>query len=230
MLIINKPTAPESYEELKTFCKFKALFKGEVWKPILIDEWQNYKISNYGRLFNNQRQSLLSVHTPQGKRGVVSFYSLVYSIRKSQIPTCDLIRHVFYPEIADTHVNVHPKDGNPLNLSLSNMRFLPNEYYVDDGGSKTKPIFIGGEKTHYLLNTKGDVRNSKTKRILMCNGTGTVILSFRGKSFGFARRRMIAEAFIPNPHGLNKVRFINPKGPVAAENLYWTDRLLSNNS
>lgn len=79
---------------------------------------------------------------------------------------------------------------------------------------------------NYIVSTKGEICNNKTKRILKkdkCNGGYLrVTLSSKGKTKRFMIHRIVAEAFIDNPENKPCVHHIdhNPENN-SVENLEW---------
>ena len=228
---------PKSLEELQDFQKLNYYIKGEIWKSVTFDMWEGFKISNYGRLFNIKTKKLRKCFTPGvnvGDKFSINSISHVNTFNfdgkkiSVQETICDMMLYAFYPDMADTHINPIPRDGNKFNFHLSNIKFVPNSYYVSDG-SKEKWIWHDGEKTNYTVDIYGTIINRKTDRIMSSHkheAYNHMALSHKGKKLGTSTRiRCMAQAFIPNPNNLNYAAIIDPKNTkLHISNICWTDR------
>lgn len=85
----------------------------------------------------------------------------------------------------------------------------------------------------YEVSNTGLVRNAKTKQVLKASQSGprakfgkgyfAVSLFFQGKALTKKVHRLVADAFIPNPHGLATVNHKNgDKSQNADTNLEWS--------
>lgn len=85
---------------------------------------------------------------------------------------------------------------------------------------------------NYEVSNEGQVRNRKTGKILkpVKNSTGYLQVTLcKNKRKNYSIHRLVAEAFIPNPHGYDTVDHINyDKTDNRVENLRWMSR--SNNA
>ena len=214
-----KYVIPKTINELKNFQKLNYRIENEIWKPVTINS--EFKISNYGRLFNCKTNKL---------RQCTGENSTLYSIRympNFKDPICDLMLYAFYPDISNTHINAIVKDGNIFNLFLDNIKYVPNSYYKDHGEYKEKYIYADGKKTQYTVDTNGIVKNQNTGRHLQHKSSGaldSMNLGVGSKVVSKHRQRIMAEAFIPNPHNLMYVALIGPSKLPFISNICWTNR------
>ena len=68
------------------------------------------------------------------------------------------------------------------------------------------------KQSNYEVSDIGDVRNSKNKKVRKtfdCGGYKRVTLYINNYAKNFLVHRLVAEAFIPNPHNLPEVNHIN---------------------
>ena len=66
-----------------------------------------------------------------------------------------------------------------------------------------KTIFYNGNETDYEVSEKGTVRNKKTKYVLKGNVKPTGYIEFNIKPYYALGHRLVAEAFLENPFGLD---------------------------
>ena len=225
-----KYTAPTTRKELQDLSTLSYDIEGEVWKPIPIVGCEKYQVSNYGRVMhiktNKLRKCVFYGHITKDS---VNFINSITSLPELHIAQCDMILHAFYPEIADTHINIIPLDGNIFNLSLSNIKFVPNSYYVS-GGFEEEWIWYKGEKTNYTVDIYGTIINQETGKVLRANKPiPSVVIGINhwGKLVRKdTRARYMVEAFIPNPDNLRCGSIIDPtKTKLHISNICWTNRI-----
>jgi hypothetical protein len=100
------------------------------------------------------------------------------------------------------------------------------------------------EGTIYCVSNLGNIKNSKTGRVIALNlcGKYPTFDMYNGKHNGVLVHRAMMKAFVPNPlnlpevnhkdeNPLNNFIFVNPDGSVDLEksNLEWCDRQYNNN-
>ena len=166
-----KYIAPTTIEELQYFQKLDVQVEGEIWKHVLVDELDNFKVSNYGRFFN--------VDTNRLRKSTYAWYGDVYNVmynviiyykkgkkKNITLPVYDIILHSFYPSISNTHINPIFIDDNIFNLSLDNIKYVPNTYFKDDIKDKERHIYINKEKTKYTIDVNGIITNLRTNKEL----------------------------------------------------------------
>lgn len=95
-------------------------------------------------------------------------------------------------------------------------------------GGDWEYVYINGERTKYMVSRYGQVKNSKTEKLLSLNtidryGYVQVMLSHKGKHYNRTVHRLVAEAFIPNPENKPQVNHINGKDKLnnCVTNLAW---------
>ena len=94
-----------------------------------------------------------------------------------------------------------------------------------------KQIIIDGEEWHYEVSDSGDVRNTKTGKVLKQrkdgNGCYLIVGLYKdGKQRMFLVHRLVATMFIPNPNNLDTVNHINEnKLDNRSCNLEWLSML-----
>ena len=229
--------SPTSLKELQDFQKLNYNFKCEIWKSITIGGWEDFKVSNYGRLFNTKTNKFRKCNIPNNQVSTCDINSIIY-VNKIKIngkyvalskTICDMMLHAFYPDIADTHINPIPIDGNMFNLHLDNIKYVPNAYYEGDDEYKEVSIYLNGEKTNYTIDIHGILINrekgNELIRYKLRKVTDKTQLCHRGKIATYKNRmRYMAEAFIPNPN-LNYVGSIDPSIIIPSlNNICWTNR------
>ena len=229
---------PTNIVELKDFQKLNYHIEGEIWKPVPVDGWEDFKISNYGRLFNTKTNKFRQCYCPFHRKSGLYINTIIYNNTTkingkyiSQSKTiCDLMLYTFYPEIKDEYINPIPVDGNIFNLYLdNNIRFVSNAYYEGDNKYKKEWIYIDGEKTKYTIDIYGVIVNQETGRVLRRDSnkaTDQVLLSHMGLKYPPpTRMRMMGTAFIPNPNNLRYVTLIDETNTKPSlDNICWTNR------
>ena len=198
---------PTTLKELKDFQKLNYHIECEFFKPIPIDGWEGFEISNYGRLRNIKTDTLIKCNINAfGKRNINSLYHRVSS-RSINNTICDMMLHAFYPDIVNTHINPISIDGNMFNLYLDNINYVPNAYYVSLNKIK-EWIWIYGEKSKYTIDVTGTIIDEDTgmvRRSKYNKGTDSVSLRYKDDMLTHTRIYFMAEAFIPNPNNLKNV-------------------------
>ena len=223
-------TTPTSIEEFQDFCKLNYHVEDEIFKPVLVDGWEDFKISNYGRLYNTKTNKFRKC-TMSGKKCDINSILFINTakINKKYISRsksiCDLMLHAFYPDIFDTHINPIPIDGNIFNLSFGdNIRFIPNAYYKGSDEYREEWIYINGDKTIYTIDTNGVVKNQNRGNELKTSHHKASI-SHNGIVLTKSVERLMAETFIPNPNKLIYAVLIDPKNTkLSLDNICWTNR------
>jgi len=80
----------------------------------------------------------------------------------------------------------------------------------------------------YMVNEKGVVYDMNMKTIIKqrCGYKGYTIVCLKKCNLWHtcSVHRLVAEAFIPNPHRYAFVGFFDEKGNVSVDNLYWTNK------
>lgn len=89
-----------------------------------------------------------------------------------------------------------------------------------------EPIYLFGRKTKYIVSTDGEVFNTETGKALQpeitTRGYQRVLIYYKGKRKHYAVHRLVAEAFLPNPHFLPEVNHKNgDKTDNTVYNLEW---------
>ena len=228
-----KYTPSASIEELRDFCKLNYHIEGEIWKSITFDVWEDFKISNYGRLYNTKTNKFRKCIITNLKFDINSiFYINTVKINGKYISQsktiCDLMLYAFYPDIFDTHINPIPIDGNMFNLSLDNLKFVCNAYYEGDNKYKEVPIYINGEKSENTIDTDGIIIDKNTgmpRRSKYNEANDNVSLRYKDSVFSHTRMCFMAEAFIPNPNNLRNAVLIDSKNTKPSlDNICWTNR------
>lgn len=75
-----------------------------------------------------------------------------------------------------------------------------------------KTIIIDNEKTHFVVNEEGSIKNSITNKELkgtIRDGYRYYDLRYNGKKKSKSGHRLVAEAFLPNPDNLPCVHHID---------------------
>ena len=228
---------PKSINELYDFQKLKCIIKDEIWKPILLEGWDGFHISSHGRLFNTKTDKFKKCLVTCKNNCPPTINTLFYSqtiyhnriFHKTIVNSiCDLMLHTFYPDIADTHINPILKDGNIFNLHLNNIKFVPNAYYKDKG-YKNIQFNLYGESTQYYINTNGSI-------VIFPHGyklggpneklTDMITIYNRSKErLVRSRKRLLAQAFIPNPDKLKYVHIIDRSDlKPSLHNICWSNK------
>ena len=179
----------------------------EEWKVIPIVGWDDiFLVSNYGRIFNTKTKSLMdySLHYTF-EFNFNNPYLPCENFHNNSILVTDIIRSAFYPEIINSHVNVIFKDRDFYNLKLSNLTFVPNEYYIGDDSYRNLPVFVEDEETGYFIDVNGVVTTPKGNRILRKQH---ISLRYNLNYVEKLRSKILADAFIPNPNRLRNVNLI----------------------
>ena len=228
-----KYTASKTPEELQDFCKLNYHIEDEIWKSITFDVWEDFKISNYGRLYNTKTNKFRKC-TMSGKKCDINSILFINTakINKKYISRsktiCDLMLHAFYPDIFDTHINPIPIDGNIFNLDLNNIMYVPNSCYEGDKVYKKVFIYINGEKSENTIDTDGIIIDENTgmpRRSKYNKGSDNVSLRYKDGVYSHTRTCFMAEAFISNPNNLRNAVLIDPKNTkLSLDNICWTNR------
>ena len=240
--MLIKYTPPKTLKELQDFSKFQYDIMDEEWRPISLSFWENYEISNYGRIRNIDTGKFKKIAVPSYKIEHIKNCN-INSIRYPNFikndkgdkkiiheTVCDLMLHAFHPDIYDTHINPIPKDNNKFNLSLKNIKYIPNAYFKGDDTYREKYIYINGEKTKYTIDTNGVIINQKkNKELLSSNGemkaNDDVNLSHKGVHTSRTLVFWLSRAFIPNPYNLRYVIVIDSSITQSKlSNVYLTNR------
>lgn len=108
------------------------------------------------------------------------------------------------------------------------LRTFP-ELYHEESTDKWKTINIKGEKTNYEVSSSGKVRRINNHRIIKpsLNSEGYLIIRLRhkGKTVTEFLHRVVAKAFVSNPHSYDIVNHIDEnRQNDRADNLEWCDR------
>ena len=231
-------TPPTTLQELQDFQKLNYHIEDEDWASVVIDGWEEYEISSYGRLYNTKtkklRKCFMPFVKPKVKKGLninsIWFNKALYPSRVILVETvCDLMMYSFYPDYADEWMNPIPLDKNIFNLSFGkNIKYVRNSYYEGDNKYKEEWIWYNGEKTIYTIDTEGIVINQNTGNKVKSNcmeSNHGLTLHHRGVNFTKSRARLMAEAYIPNPDNLKNAAIIDSSDiRPSLDNVCWTDR------
>lgn len=187
----------------------------EFKKIIINNEITNYSISENGQVRNDITKKNL-----KGSRGYNHWYFQITFKNKKINLQADLLMKVFLPEKPQENSIIIHKDGNPYNNHIDNLY-----WYTPDLNNNWKTIYIDGEKTPFLINELGEVKNSKTGNVLKGNTSKSYCyytLRYNGKQKTKSGHRLVAETYLPNPQNLPYVHHkdhnrLNNK----VENLKW---------
>ena len=122
----NKIHCTYILQKLQDFQKLNYHIEDEIFKPVPVDGWENFEISNYGRLFNTKTNKFKKCITTNNQVTTYDINSIRYVIKIKingkyvtlSSPICDLIMYTFYPDYADEYVNPIPRNGNIFDLSF----------------------------------------------------------------------------------------------------------------
>ena len=233
-------TPPTTLKELKDFCKLNYHIEGEIWKPVIFDDWEDFYISSYGRLYNTKTNNLRKCNSTITKNYDINsiVYGNVINIDGKYISlsetVCDMILTAFFPKrgyIIDPTVTTNPipRDENIYNLDLGrNLMFVPNNYYRGDFKYKEVPICINGEETHYTVDINGVIINqNKNKEMVSKSNKALDLISIYHKNIKYVKTRIryLAEAFIINYNDLKYVALIDETNTKPSlDNICWTNR------
>jgi len=89
-----------------------------------------------------------------------------------------------------------------------------------------KPVYINGEKTTYVVSTRGRVKNLKTDHMMHLRkdrkGYLRVCISVNGKMYWKMVHQVVAKAFLPNPHNYPQIDHLDcDKTNNDISNLEW---------
>ena len=226
-----KYVPPTTFKELQNFQKNQYNIESEIWKSISLEGFENYKISNYGRLMNIKKHNLIRCNNvfKLDTVDINSLYFYVYINRVKYIRTiCDLMLHAFYPDIFYTHINPIPIDGNIFNLSLDNIKFVSNSYYEGDDEYRKVFIYINDNETIYTIDTNGIIKNNHKNKPMRSkyNEANDIVSIYDGIDIVNKKRsRWMAESFIYNPNNLRNALLIDSTKTVCSlYNICWTNR------
>ena len=231
-------TTPTSIEEFQDFCKLNYHVEDEIFKPVLVDGWENFEISNYGRLYNTKTNKFKKCTATNKEISTYDINSIRYVIKIKingkyvtlSSPICDLIMYTFYPDYADEYVNPIPRNGNIFDLSFGdNIIFVCNAYYKGNDEYREEWVWYNGEKTKYTIDTNGVLIDQEKDKIIRPNkseATDQVDLFHRGLNIYTKKRmRLMAEVFIPNPDNLRCAALIDSSETrPSLDNICWTNR------
>jgi len=120
------------------------------------------------------------------------------------------------PIEGETYTILKDIDGNDTEFLISKNGYItPSNTIIVE---IWKPIFINGEKTHYLISDYGRIKNSKKNKILKPKtnaycGYKQVDLSIHNVKYQCKVHRLVAEAFIHNPGNKKTVDHIIVTSP-----------------
>lgn len=193
------------------------------YKKIIIDnEVTNYSISEEGIVRND-----ITGKNLKGSRGYNTWYFQLSLKDKKRNFQAVLLMQTFLPEKPHENAIIIHKDNNPYNNHKDNLY-----WYVPELDENWKEVVIDGEKTPYIVNKLGEVKNSKTGNILKGDTKKSYCyynLRYNGHQKTKSGHRLVAEAFLPNPDNLPYVHHkdhnrLNNK----LENLAWVSEQENN--
>lgn len=171
----------------------------EIW--IVIKDFKNYKISNYGRIKSLKKNIILEGRFSKGSYST----RLIHNDGKSRDRVISKLVAEHFIENPNKWKYVINVDGNKENNRYDNLKWssqminVNTKKYVNKKGEKWKII---NHDENYEVSNMGNIRNI-IKNILLTpqpeNGYLKVKLSKNKKNFSI--HRLVAEAFIPNPEG-----------------------------
>ena len=188
----------------------------EFWLPI--KDFPNYEVSTEGHV-RNIKTKYIKKTTLSGRKKDNYFVEISNKMGFRTKSVSRLVLEAFATEPFVKSKIIH-LDGNTANNSISNLEYKDDFKKEDDS---FKPI-VGFE--NYSINKKGDILNTKRKRIIVQaldkDGYVKATLSKNGRTNYFRVSRLVAQTFIPNPNNLPFVNHINGiKTDNRVENLEW---------
>ena len=229
---------PTSLQELKDFQKLEQDIENEIWDDGLLErtsfyteKWNDYEISNYGRLRNIKTGKLKSSYVSFKKHLYIhSFYHCI----QDDFRVNDKMRICTLMPFLEEKANYRPKDGNIFNLFVENILPVQDEHYQGNCDKLIKEwIDLDGNKTKYTIDTLGVIKDEKKSKIINSDKRKPydfISLYFNGKRYQKSLARWLAETFIQNPHNLRYAKSMNlPCKPFLdtgfniIEDIYWTD-------
>lgn len=216
--------------------EYVGTLEGEIWKDInfgvIVD--YNYKISNKGRVLSkgdeNRRPKILE---PKLSSRYVS-YSLNKNKECFYLLANRMVALLFVPNPNNYNELIHI-DGNIFNNSSDNLKWVSDEEYIGllEGeiwkDVEDFPLFrVSNKGRIYRKRISFDIMGTKTPgsgytKTIKPSG-GTVTLYDGKRRTTKILKKLIAEAFVPNPNNYRYVSHVN--GDLEdnrAENLIWSE-------
>lgn len=167
-----------------------------MYKKIIINNIEtDYSIAENGIVRNDKTGKDL-----KGSKGYNCWYFQLSVNQKKSNYNATKLMECFLPEKPSHNAIVYHKDGNVYNNHIDNL------YWYDDTLDESwKDVMIDGEKTGFVVNQIGQVKNSKTGNILKGDTSKSYQyfnLRYNGKQKMKSGHRLVAEAFLPNPNNL----------------------------